>query len=88
MATISASVVGGNVTVTGTGYAANAKLTAIASYTATDNKRRLIDMYSGVTDGSGAITATVPVRHTSGTVTVKVVDASGTVITSSSGQAV
>lgn len=88
MATISASTAGSTVTVTGTGYSANAKLTTISSFVSTDGKRRTLAMYTGTTDGSGALSAAVPVRYTSGTITVKVVDAAGAVLTTSSGQAV
>jgi hypothetical protein len=71
MATISTSLNGGVVTVTGSGYSGTHVPLAVA-FTATDGKRRYLELQAAPVSG-GAINYPVPVP-TSGSVTVKSVD--------------
>jgi hypothetical protein len=56
MATLSASHNAGTVTVTGSGYSANARVVVNVQYVATNNARRFNEMRQVVADGSGNVT--------------------------------
>jgi hypothetical protein len=71
MATLSASHNAGTVTVTGSGYSANARVVVNVQYVATNNARRFNEMRQVVADGSGNVTLTYPVPFPTGTITAR-----------------
>lgn len=89
MATLSGSVGGGVVTLTGTGYTPGATIGLSVAFTATDGRRRYVETYQTVIDGSGNLSFSIPIKHASGSMTISALTfGTGTILVSSSAQAV
>lgn len=69
--TLSGSVAGGIVTVTGTGYTPGQTIRLAVTFASTDGKRRYVEAFAAVVDGSGNIAFSVPIVQTGGSITVR-----------------